>query len=303
MQIDADHSQSLHKQAPSLSHQQFVEHIAEYTSEIQQLRNTVELQAMQLQTAQSSLVDINSQCSSLQIKVSSQELQLRTVMSQAAAEKSSFVQEKEHLHALFDKQQALCVSLTSQVVELTANCERLQHQITGLIISRQLEKDQLTKDVEETGAALTLEKDRHLAAATRLKDLETVCSDLQLKLESEKLLSVQLAQKLEAMTGQLLSDSLIIAQHERFALANEVFTPTAHSLCILVRCLTLSQSRFILRRSRGCQTDSRDDMSRSNHYTSMVAAVDALQQLKADCNQALFRWAQEAESDRDEASV
>lgn len=115
---------------------------------------------MELQLVRGSQAEYMARCDSLTITLSSKELQLQSVLSQAAAEKSSFVQEKEHLQLLFDRQQELCVGLTSQVVALTASCERLQRQRDENCALHQAEKQGFSSIVAQKDAAIAFEQQK-----------------------------------------------------------------------------------------------------------------------------------------------
>jgi hypothetical protein len=138
---------------------------------------------MELQLVRGSQAEYMARCDSLTITLSSKELQLQSVLSQAAAEKSSFVQEKEHLQLLFDRQQELCVGLTSQVVALTASCERLQRQLDENSALHQAEKQRFSSIVAQKDAAIAFEQQKSSeevalaqAQAARLEFNEVISS-------------------------------------------------------------------------------------------------------------------------------
>ena len=95
------------RQAPVVTSPELAESIARYSREVKQLHADLERAASELQSTRSSEAELASRCESLEITVSSQELQLQAMFSQSASEKSLFLQEKERLQLLFDKQQQL----------------------------------------------------------------------------------------------------------------------------------------------------------------------------------------------------
>jgi hypothetical protein len=198
--------------------------------EIEQLQSALEDRGAELQVARGSEAEYRSQCASLQITVASQELQLRAVLAQSASEKSLFLQEKEHLQLLFDKQQQLCVSLTSQVVSLTANCELLQSQAHSNSIKHQLEYERHAKELNQKDAIIVNEQKRCSDATSRANALETVVDDLNAKLDSLHLLNIEQSKQI-SQTSQQRDEALHqVARYERDALVHEVRLPFFCSL-------------------------------------------------------------------------
>jgi hypothetical protein len=152
--------------------------------EVEQLREALEGSDAQLQLARSALSECRTRCASLEITVASQELQLQAMLSQSAAEKSSFVQEKEHLQLLFDRQQQLCAGLTAQVVALTANSDNLHMQINDNAMQVEFEKGHLIKEVERWEAAAALEQQKSSEAVSRARVVEAAFADMESKLAS-----------------------------------------------------------------------------------------------------------------------
>ena len=254
-----------------------------------------------------------ARCASLYDTISSQELQLQSLLSQAAAEKSSFIQEKEQLQLLFDKQQHMCVSLTAQVVALTASCERLQRQVDHHTLQHQHEKDQYIKEMESQYANIALDKQTCLEAASRAQSLEALCNDAQSQLASLQSSHLEQAQRIALMAEQLM-------KHEHDALLNQVYITTLFCTAIAVllqfRVLKpapspsppfcfkfLVQELVLSRRTRGCQTLSADDLERSSFDSKMDAAKCAVHQLRADCNQVLMQFSRDLHAERAQASI
>jgi chromosome segregation ATPase len=170
-------------QQSSSDAQEWIDKLSRCNREIEQLRRAVEDSAMELQLVRGSQAEYMARCDSLTITLSSKELQLQSVLSQAAAEKSSFVQEKEHLQLLFDMQQELCVGLTSQVVALTASCERLQCQLDENSMLHQAEQQKVAIIIAQKDAAIAFEQQKRLeevalaqAQAARLEFNEVISS-------------------------------------------------------------------------------------------------------------------------------
>jgi hypothetical protein len=144
----------------SNDNQEWIEKVLRCNLEIEQLRRALEDCAMELQVLRRSQTEHKAQCDSLTITLSSKELQLQSVLSQAAAEKSSFAQEKEHLQLLFDRQQELCVSLTSQVVALTGSCQHLQGQLEADSMRHQAERQEFANIIKQKDAAIAFEQQK-----------------------------------------------------------------------------------------------------------------------------------------------
>jgi chromosome segregation ATPase len=174
-------------QQSSSDAQEWIDKVSRGNREIEQLRRALEDSAMELQLVRGSQAEYMARCESLTITLSSKELQLQSVLSQAAAEKSSFVQEKEHLQILFDRQQELCVGLTSQVVALTASCERLQCQLDENSALHQAEQQRFANIITQKDAAVAFEQQKCLegvalaqAQVARLEFNEVISSYVSL---------------------------------------------------------------------------------------------------------------------------
>jgi Fe2+ transport system protein B len=250
-----------------------------------------------------------TRCESLQITVTSQELQMQAILSQSAAEKSSFAHEKEHLQLLFDKQQQLCVGLTEQVVALTANCERLQSQIDDISVKEHLKTEQFIKDIQTKDAVVALEQQQRAEAVSRAQALEAACKNAEAKLAALESVNFEQRQKIELLTEELQAALLQVSKHEQNAAFNEVFDVVAvqrsTSAFAFILFLSLNfmlqfdlQDRFLQRRARGCQTVAQHDLDRCAFQSSMAAASGALQQLRGDWNQILIQFARDMEVDR-----
>ena len=303
---------------PSLLPQEWAEKYARNTREIEQLRRELEHEATELQLARSSQAECMTRCESLQMTVTSQELQMQAILSQSAAEKSSFAHEKEHLQLLFDKQQQLCVGLTGQVVALTANCERLQSQIDDISVKERLETEQFIKDIQAKDAVVALEQQQRAEAISRTQALEATCKNAEAKLAALESVNFEQRQKIELLTEELQAASLQVSKHEQNAAFNEVFDVVAVQrsalplhlfyfcvcfafvsfLCLNFRLQFDLQDHFLQRRARGCQTVAQHDLDRCAFQSSVAAASGALQQLRGDCNQILNQFARDMEVDR-----
>jgi chromosome segregation ATPase len=212
------------RQAPVVTSPELAESIARYSREVEQLHAALERAAFELQSTRSSEAELTSRCESLEITVSSQELQLQAMLSQSASEKSLFLQEKERLQLLFDKQQQLCVGLTAQVVALTANCERLQSQVDCNAITHQLESVRHAKEVEAKEAVIAFQQKKCLNAESRVNDLEIIISDLQSKLDSAQSLNDEQTRNISLLSQQLETAARKISNLEQDALVNGVHT-------------------------------------------------------------------------------
>jgi hypothetical protein len=226
-------SKPLLSPTPSLVPQEWAEKYARNMREIEQLRRALEHEATELQLARSSQAECVTRCESLQITVTSQELQMQAILSQSAAEKSSFAHEKEHLQLLFDKQQQLCVGLTGQVVALTANCERLQSQIDDILMKEQLETEQFIKDIRAKDAAVAFEQQQCSEAISRAQALEAACENAEAKLAALQSINFEQKQKIELLTEELQAASHQVSKHEQNAAFNEVFDVVAVQRTIL----------------------------------------------------------------------
>ncbi len=326
MQVDAQRHPAQALQAPSAADpQDWVDKVARCRLQIEQLERLLEEKseqtqqarsseaecAVQLQLARNAQAEDAARCAALELTVSSQELQLRLFLSQSAADKSSFIQEKEQLQLLFDKQQQLCVSLTTQVVALTASCERLQREVDQHSLQRQHEKEQYSKEFEKKDAGIMLEQKKCLEAISRAQDLEAACNSAQSQLASMQASHLDQATRITSMAEQLQAASFQLTKHDHDALLNQVFTAVPQSLLFPPQLGLLPTSvyfRFFLdalaqelvlrRRTRGCQTIAEEDVERSLFESKADAATCALLQLRADCNQVLMQFTRDINADR-----
>jgi hypothetical protein len=222
LRVEGQHKPLLQQTATSALPQEWAEKYSRGVVEIGQLRKALEDSAAELQLSRRSQLDYMARFESLQVTVSSQEVQMQAILSQSAVEKSAFLQEKEHLQLLFDKQQQLCVGLTSQVVALTASSESLRNLVDSNAIQQHLEKEQFIRDMNQKDTAFVAEQQKCSEALSCLQTLEKVCVDKELKLESLRCENVEQAQKIEAMTRQLQAALSRVAEQEQSAALYEV---------------------------------------------------------------------------------
>ncbi len=218
--------------AASSDSREWAAKVAMLEHEIEQLQSALEDRGAELQVAKDSEAEYMSRFQSLEISVASQALQLQTMLAQSASEKSLFLEEKEHLQLLFDKQQQLCVSLTSQVVGLTANCERLQSQAHGSSIRHHLEIERYVKETEQKDAAISMEQKRCSDAISRTNELETVISDLQSSLHSMQSANSEQAKQIALISQQLDEALRQVAKYEHDLASNEVCFLSYSILCV-----------------------------------------------------------------------
>ncbi len=209
-------------QATAADSREWIAKISLLEHEIEELQGALEDRTAELQVAKDSEARYMSQCAALDITVASQELQLKAMFAQAASDRSVFLQEKDHLQLLFDKQQQLCASLTSQVVALTANCERLQSQAQSTSIKHQLQCERYAKELDEKDAVILIEQKRCSEAISRGDALENVIVDLQSKLDTLQSLNVEQTKQIASTLQQLDEALRQVAKYEHDASVNEV---------------------------------------------------------------------------------
>ncbi len=215
--------------------------------EVEQLRGALESGDAQLQLAQSALSECRTRCASLEITVASQELQLQALLSQSALEKSSFVQEKEHLQLLFDRQQQLCAGLTAQVVALTANSDRLHLQINDNSMKLELEKEQLIKDAARWEAAVALEQQKCSDAVSRTRAVEAAFAEAECRLASLQSANFEQAKTIAEISQELQAAMQQVSEfREQNAILNQVSVtaPPYHPPIFCITALLLFLPRF-----------------------------------------------------------